>query len=680
MNQLHKETSPYLLQHAHNPVNWYAWKPEALEKAKREDKPILVSIGYSTCHWCHVMERESFENEEVAAFMNEHFINIKVDREERPDVDQIYMEACQAVSGSGGWPLNCFLLPDGRPFYAGTYFPPRNAHNRPSWMQVLKNIYQAFYEKRSEVEGQAERLMSYIERADTHLLGNEIDGLETDQRFTPVLMDNIFFQLQKNFDTEEGGFGGAPKFPGSMSIQFLLEYYQKTNRVEAKEHALFSLNQMIYGGIYDQIGGGFARYATDRAWLVPHFEKMLYDNALLVSVLSDAYKLTKSELYKTTIGETLTFIEREMTSPEHGFYAALDADSEGIEGKFYVWDQQEILDVLGEEGALFAAFYGVTKAGNWEGHNILNRSYSFEDFAQRQGITDIPAFKRYVQTSNHKLLKARAKRIRPGLDDKILLSWNALMCTAYAKAYQATQKENYKSIMLQNIDFLLAKMIKEDSVSLYHTYKEGVQQYDGFLEDYAFLIEALLTVYQTIFDTTYLQKAKILTDHVIEQFLDESVGLFYFTTANQSDIVMRKKEIYDSATPSGNSTMLHNLQKLAILFGNQNYAALTDRMLEKVVSTAERYPSSFSRWSSAMLARSYSYREIAVVGENAPALAAEINTLFLSNTIIMSSQTAVNDYPLLKDRYQKNETYIYLCSNYTCQKPVKTVDELLELL
>ncbi len=675
MNRLSEETSPYLLQHANNPVNWYAWKSEAFERARKEDKPILVSIGYSTCHWCHVMERESFEDPQVAQFMNDNFINIKVDREERPDVDQIYMDACQIINGNGGWPLNCFLTPDKRPYYAGTYFPPQPAHNRPSWIQVLQNVSNAFHNKRETIEGQADRLLEAIKKSDKSLVDNAIEGLEASKVINPELSARIYNNLRDRFDRLEGGFGGAPKFPGTMSLRYLLNYHYHTKSEEALAHALFSLDKMIRGGIYDQVGGGFARYATDRAWLIPHFEKMLYDNALMVELLSDAYKLTKKEIYKETIIETLDFIEREMTNEQGAFYSALDADSEGVEGKFYVWSKKEVEEVLGKEADLFCRFYDITPEGNWEGNNILQRKKSFEDFASQNGI-EVEKIKLAFQRNRNDLLNARAKRIRPGLDDKTLLSWNALQCSAYANAYAALGIEKYKSAALKNIRFLLNEMLDENAGLLFHTYKKGKAQYHAFLEDYAFLIKALLDVYNISFDETLLKEAERYLMLVQQNFFDNTDGLFYFTSNQQQDIIVRKKEIFDSAMPSGNSTMAGNLFRMGIILDNDDLRKLSERMLINVKKSIENYPSSFSRWANELLNQIYGIKEIAVLGRKANDFAKEINNIFVPGKILMISTNADNKYPLLKNRFSEKETLIYLCQNYSCQKPVKSIKAL----
>ncbi len=672
MNHLQHETSPYLLQHAHNPVDWYAWKPEAFERARLEDKPILVSIGYSTCHWCHVMERESFENETIASFMNKHFINIKVDREERPDVDSIYMEACQVISGAGGWPLNCFLTPDRRPFFAGTYYPPQPAYNRPSWIQLLQNILKNFKERRDIVEEQASRLTEIIRSSDTVFLRDEVTNLPDHLLFTPVLLQNIYFQLQKRFDKKEGGFGGAPKFPGSMSHEFLLHYYQFTGEKEALEHVLFSLDKMIHGGIYDQLGGGFARYSTDAAWLAPHFEKMLYDNALLIGLLSDAYLLTNKDLYKETIEETLAFVEREMTEAEGGFYAALDADSEGVEGKYYVWDKSEVIAALGAEADLFCAYYDVSEAGNWEEKNILRRLQSFEAFAADKGLK-VNDLKEKLRKHRAKLFAERQKRIRPGLDDKILLDWNALMCVAYAKAYNALGNEAYRDAAVKNLSFLLEKFQQADNQSFFHTYRSGKAQYDAFLDDYANLIAALIEVYQITFDLSWLDKAHTLTDFVIAHFFDKASKLFYFTSIKQEDVLLRRKEVYDNATPSGNSTMIHNLLRLRILLDRSDYQTIAVDMLLAMRDAVERYAPSFARWAVGLTYLVYPMQEIAVVGSEAYKMAKALQQLYLPNKVLMAALESDDRYPLLAGKNASSETNIYICKDYTCQMPVQSV-------
>ena len=679
MNRLQHETSPYLLQHAHNPVDWYAWKPEAFERAKAEDKPILVSIGYSTCHWCHVMERESFESEVVAALMNKYFINIKVDREERPDVDQIYMDACQAISGSGGWPLNCFLTPDGRPFFAGTYYPPQPAHNRPAWPQLLQHISDAFRNRREEVEAQANQLTEAIRNSDRLFIKEEALQLPKAELFTPALTTNIFTGLQKKFDRGEGGFGGAPKFPGTMSLRYLLDYYVLSGEDAALSHLMLSLEKMIRGGIYDQLGGGFARYSTTRDWLVPHFEKMLYDNALLVGLLADVYRLSPDPLYRQAIEETLAFIAREMTGPEGGFYSALDADSEGVEGKFYVWAKAEVEEILEEEAALFCTYYGLSEQGNWEGANILNAKISFKAFAEQEGLEEEEVRHR-LQAARRKLFAVRAHRIRPGLDDKVLLSWNALMLTAYCKAYAALGEAAYLEAAERNIAFLLEKFRTADELRLLHTYKEGKAQYDAFLDDYALLIEALIALHDINFDTSLLARAGKYADYLIEHFLDQQSKLFYFTGAQQQDIILRPKGLYDSALPSGNSTMAHNLHRLGVLLGRNDFESLSVNMLSSVRASVESYPSSFARWALAMLYRIFPMQEIAIIGEEASTKATAFNKAYVPNRVLMAVEHVEASFPLLSGKSAEGDTNIYVCKEYACRQPVKTVEEAWEMM
>lgn len=678
-NRLQYETSPYLLQHAHNPVDWYAWKPEAFERARAEDKPVLVSIGYSTCHWCHVMERESFEDESIAAFMNEHFINIKVDREERPDVDQIYMDACQAIHGSGGWPLNCFLTPEGKPYFAGTYYPPRPAHNRPSWPQVLQRMSAAYREQREVVEEQAGRLLDLAGQADATFFRDQFGPDQPDNGLGEQLTQQIFQRLLEQFDRKDGGFGGAPKFPATMSLQYLLDYGLLAGESQALEAVEFSLEKMIGGGIYDQLGGGFARYATDRAWLIPHFEKMLYDNALLVSLLSAAYQQTGKELFRRAIEETLAFIEREMTHPEGGFYAALDADSEGEEGKFYVWEQPEIEAVLGDEAALFNGFYGVTEKGNWEGKNILWRPHRLEEYAaQMQLAPDV--LQERLDAARTKLLARRAGRVRPGLDDKILLSWNALQVIAYARAYVALGRTEYRDRAERNLDFLLRKFRREEGEGFYHTYKDGKAQYPAFLDDYAHLIAALLEVYRIGFREEYLHQAQRLSDLVLDHFLDPTAKMFYFTSSEQADLPLRKKDLYDGAVPAGNSTMAGNLQLLAVLFDRADYRDLAADMLGKVSAAVGKYPGSFGRWASALLREVYPLREIAIVGPEWKERADEVNAWYLPQTLLMAAPEGSTGFPLLEGKGQKRETLIYLCEQYACRQPVKSLAALKQLV
>jgi uncharacterized protein YyaL (SSP411 family) len=676
MNRLQFETSPYLLQHAHNPVDWYAWKPEAFERARAEQKPILVSIGYSTCHWCHVMERESFEDEAVAAFMNEHYINIKVDREERPDVDAVYMEACQILTGSGGWPLNCFLTPEGKPFYAGTYYPPRPAYNRPSWMQLLQHLANIWDQQRDTALNQAERLLNNIQRNDGVFINLAGDG----QQIAPE-PELLFQRLRTQFDQAEGGFGGAPKFPASMAIHWLLNWHYFSGNPEALEHALFSLEKMVRGGIYDQIGGGFARYATDRAWLVPHFEKMLYDNALLVNVLSEAHKYTvrhqpgtPGSQWADIIEQTLDYIAREMTHPEGGFYAAQDADSEGVEGKYYVWDKSELEELLGKDATLFCDFYGVTEKGNWEERNILWRPHRYQDYAASRNIP-LEMLQNTLHTCGEMLLRERSKRVPPGLDHKILLDWNALMVSAYAAAYAALGHDSYLQAAVKNLGYLNSHFKNTDG-----TWRHSASQPQAFLDDYAFLIAAWVDVHQITFQGQYLEWAEEAVEYVLEHFQDPESGLLFNTDSTQTDIIYRKKNVYDNATPSGNSTMVHNLQRLGILLDRPDWREKARQMMGSMRETVEKYPRSFECWALAMLNESFPMLEIAIIGENSKEKAREIQRAFLPNKVVAVSDAPADDQPLLRGKPGAADALIYLCRDYACQKPVTTLEDFWNLV
>lgn len=682
MNHLKNETSPYLLQHVNNPVDWYPWSEEAFQRAKEEDKPVLVSIGYSTCHWCHVMEKETFEDGDIASFMNRFFINIKVDREERPDVDHIYMEACQALTGSGGWPLNVFLTPDGRPFYAGTYFPPEPVHNRPSWIQVLKYLHQSFSEKRDVVEDQANRLFGVMQRADAVFTkeDNQLESASDGGQFSPPRVKKIYDNFAGRLDKVHGGFDGAPKFPATMSLDYMLDYHLFFKDKQAFDFVDFSLKKMIYGGIYDQLGGGFARYATDRAWLIPHFEKMLYDNALLVSLMSRMYQISGDELYLRTIRETLAFTEREMTNEDGAFYSALDADSEGEEGKYYVWSYDEISALLGADAEVFCNYYRVLPGGNWEGKNILHREKGLQTYAAEAQL-DPQTLEEILERSSKILLERRSSRIRPGLDDKVLLNWNALQCSAYVHAWYATGTAEYLERAIKNMAFLLKHFPKEDKKeALWHTWKDGTAKYEAFLDDYAFLIAALIDLYEATFEERYLERAIDYTGHVMQEFWDEESGLFFFTGSGQKDIILRKKDLYDSAMPSGNAAMLINLQKLGFMSGNESFSDAAGRMMASMKDAAERYPGSFATWAKAMMYEAMGWKEIAIVGPNAFAEAQKLNKIYLPARILMTSQKAENDYPLLAHRYTEGRDLFFLCENFSCRRPATNLESFLRML
>ncbi len=672
-NRLQHESSPYLLQHANNPVDWYPWGEEAFARAIAEDKPVLVSIGYAACHWCHVMERESFENEETASVMNERFINIKIDREERPDLDHIYMDAVQAMSGSGGWPLNVFLTPGKKPFYGGTYFPPRQVYNRPSWTDVLTSISDNFREKRQEIEEQANNLTDHITKTNGFGVqtGHEISTLTNNQIRQHI--DNVL----KSADTAEGGFGRAPKFPQSFTIRLLLLYYYHSKDQKALDQALLSLNKMIDGGIYDQLGGGFARYSTDDQWLAPHFEKMLYDNALLIEAMAEAFQLTGDERYSRTIAHTVEFLDREMTAPGGGWYSALDADSEGVEGKFYTWSFDEIGEILGDEASLFNSYYGVVPGGNWEHTNILHVREHAEAFSKSQGL-DYQSFLRDLEKWKSALLQVRAGRIRPQLDDKILLGWNALMNIALSRAAAATGISSYRERAVANMDFILNAFTLEDG-SLAHNYKNNIARNPAFLDDYAYLIEALIRLQEVTGNAEWLKIAKSLTEQVLRNFSTED-GLFFYTPESQTDVILRKKEIYDGAVPSGNAVMLWNLYQLGVLFDQPDWRERALKMAASLKDAVLKYPGSFGVWARFQVAIAYGIPEIAIIGGESTVTSNEFLRTFIGSYVFQSATLSNDEFPLLAGKPESRKAKIFLCKDYACQAPVETVPELVRLL
>jgi uncharacterized protein YyaL (SSP411 family) len=684
-NRLINETSPYLLQHAHNPVDWYPWSDEALQKAIDENKPILVSIGYSACHWCHVMERESFEVEETALIMNEHFINIKIDREERPDLDHIYMDAVQAIAGSGGWPLNVFLTPDKKPFYGGTYFPPVRAFNRSSWKEVLMAVSDSFRTKRNEIDAQAENLTEYLISSNAFVQQKQNEG---EGFFTIESINEVFQNIMKSADKEWGGFGKAPKFPQTFSIQFLLRFYHlsKTGKIQQPEagetalkQALLSLDKMIEGGIYDHIGGGFARYSTDTEWLVPHFEKMLYDNALLISVLCEAYQVTGFEKYRNIINETIGFLKRELLHSSGGFYSAIDADSEGEEGKFYVWDKKEIIELAGSNAEIFCEYYRVTDKGNFEHKNILHIQEDADQFAKRKNIA-VEQLNKIMDNLKQQLLHERNKRIRPLTDDKILLGWNALMNTALSKAFAATGNDEYRLLAISNMQFLLQNFKKENTNEFYHTWKNNSAKYPAFLDDNAFLIEALINLQEITGDTKWLVKANDIATEVLKNFMEEETGLFFYTPVNVSDVIVRKKEVYDGAIPSGNSVMACNLYRLSVYFDKREWREQALQMTETLGKAVTRYPSSFGCWAGLLLEIFSGTNEIAVVGNESDAMLKELLFLYIPHRVLMCSKHPDNEFPLLAGKPSSAGASIYLCRQYSCQNPVQTASNFVKLL
>ncbi|WP_171596168.1 thioredoxin domain-containing protein [Marinifilum caeruleilacunae] len=664
-NRLTNENSPYLLQHAHNPVDWYPWGEEALQKAKNENKVILVSIGYAACHWCHVMERESFENEEIAKIMNEFFVCIKVDREERPDIDQIYMDAVQLMTGSGGWPLNCFATPEGKPFFGGTYFRPND------WVRVLQGIQNAWLNEKDKVENVAQQISEGIR-------SNELIESKAERKvFDFKELQNGYSNWEKDFDHVEGGNNRAPKFPLPNSWQFLLRYYDASREQKALDHLVLTLDKMAAGGIYDQIGGGFARYSVDAIWKVPHFEKMLYDNAQLVSLYAEAYSLTKIPEYKQIIEETLAFVDRELSLPNGGFYSSLDADSEGVEGKFYVWEKSEIDELLQEDSKWFCEFYGITEKANWEEGNILMISADKDELIAKYGMSQ-PEFETKLKRCSDLLLEHRERRIRPGLDDKSLTSWNALMIKGYVDAYKALGQKKYLDRAEKAMHFIEANSLKGES-HLHRNYKDGVSKINAFLDDYSFTIEAYIVLYQASFKEDYLHKADRLVKQVMKHFSDEKSGMFFYTSDEDPDLIARKMELIDNVIPSSNSSMAKSLYLLGTYLENELYIERAMQMLSNVKDRLVKAPAYHSNWGQLFFWLANSSYEIVIVGENAMKAKKKIESLFLPNVILAGSETK-SDMPLLKNRYVPNQTTFYLCKNRSCKIPVYSVEELLNQL
>lgn len=668
-NNLISETSPYLLQHAHNPVNWYAWNDETLALAKKENKMLLISVGYSSCHWCHVMEEESFENEEVAAIMNAYFINVKVDREERPDVDQIYMNAVQLMTGSGGWPLNCIALPDGRPIWGGTYF------KKEEWMKTLQQIGDLYLSNPEKVIEYAEKLTEGIQQSGLVTLNKD------EASFTKKFIDETIEKWGIYFDDELGGMNKAPKFPMPNNYHFLLRNAYQNNNDTLKEYVNNTLTKMAYGGIFDHVGGGFSRYSVDKKWHIPHFEKMLYDNGQLVSLFADAYLATKNELYKETVYNTLTFIERELLDTSGGFYSALDADSlnekgELEEGAYYVWTKEALQKILKDDFTLFSDYYNVNKYGFWEHSNYhLIRNSSEEAFAKKHQLS-VQTLKTKVSEWKKTLLKIRSKRERPRLDDKILTSWNGIMLKGYIDAYRVFNDTHFLDVALKNALFLEQNMIKEDG-TLYRNFKNGKASINGYLEDYGTVIDAFIALYEVTLDEKWLQTAKSLTDTSFDFFFDATSKMFYFTSNKDPKLIARKMETEDNVMPASNSMMSKNLFKLSHYYDNKYYLKTSKQMLSNITKDIQNYGAAYSNWLDLYSNFTEGYFEIAINGENAKQLVQEVNQKYIPNKLICASTTE-SKLPLLENRFVEGQTLIYVCVNKTCQLPTKHTYEAFE--
>ena len=659
-NHLINESSPYLLQHAHNPVDWYPWGEAAFAKARSENKPVLLSIGYSACHWCHVMAHESFEDQDIAQLMNDLFVNIKVDREERPDLDQIYMNAVQMMTHHGGWPMTVFLTPDGIPFYGGTYFPPQDRYNMPGFPSVLISVAEAYRDRRDDIAETGTSLLNELRRL------SEPSGSKH-----PVekdLLDTAYAGTVKSYDSLNGGFGGAPKFPPAMALEFLLRTYSRTGNQDALDMVEHTCEKMARGGMYDQLGGGFHRYSTDAKWLVPHFEKMLYDNALLSRLYLHYFQVTQEPLARETAEGILDYVLREMTDPSGGFYSTQDADSEGHEGKFFVWDLGEIKSVLGEaDASVFASYYNVTEGGNFEGQNILNVNSSAP---------------RPSEESRRKLFELREQRIKPDRDEKIITAWNGLMLASFAEAGVILRRTDYTDAARMNAEFVVANLQRDGF--LLRTYKDGVAKFNAYLEDYAFFIEGLVTLYETGGEFRRLKHALELTDRMIEEFWDEEGRGFFFTGKSHENLIVRSKDYFDNATPSGNSVAAGVLLRLAILTNNERYRELAEAVLGEVAESVRRYPSGFGYALSAMDFLFSSPKEIALLGKEPSEikpLLEEVWRKYLPNKVVahasINDAEAIAALPLLENRpLLDDRATAYVCQNYTCQQPVNTIDGL----
>lgn len=677
-NRLIHESSPYLLQHAYNPVDWYPWGDEALAKARKENKLILISIGYSACHWCHVMERESFEDPAVAELMNNGFINIKIDREERPDLDHIYMDAVQLMTGSGGWPLNVFLTPDAKPFYGGTYFPPVRAYNRNSWSEVLKQINLAWINRRDEILEQADQLTRHL--ADSAKVIKKPDFLNEREIFTIPQVGNAFNNLMKTADTRHGGFGSAPKFPQTFSISFLMQYHHFTANEEALTHALLSLDKMLEGGIYDHVGGGLARYSTDPEWLAPHFEKMLYDNALLVMALSDAFSLTRLPRYEKAIRKTLDFIIREMQDPEGGFYAAIDADSEGEEGRFYVWSKKEVDELLKADSPLFCRVYDITDKGNWEEKNILRRLEPSSRICAEYNLEE-EDLETLMYRCLEKLLHARNKRVRPALDDKQILGWNALMLTAFCRGAAVLDDEHLRVIAERNFNNILNHFSRrKNEPEMWHTYKAGKAKYPAFLDDYALLIQACINLQEITSDFNYLNKARDLMELVIDEFYNSESGYFFYTNEEQKDLIVRKMEYYDGAMPSGNSLMAGNLLYLAPVFNLTEWQQMGQEMAAGLSSRAIAHPGSFGLWAMLIMQQAFGSGQIVVTGNDFEASRREVLKHYHPGNSLFCSNDQIEGSTLFEGKNTGPGSWIYWCINNSCRNPVETPADLFLMI
>ena len=669
-NSLIHETSPYLLQHAKNPVNWHSWNDAALKKAKAENKPIFMSIGYSSCHWCHVMAHESFENKQIAKIMNENFINIKVDREERPDLDDIYQKVCQIATGQGGWPLSVFLTPDQKPFYVGTYFPILDSYGRPGFESLLRQLAQSWKENPQDIQKTAEKFLTNLKKTESVVSPSKLDK---------SILDEAAINLLQVADPIHGGFGSAPKFPNAANLSFMFRYSKLSGISKFQEFALKTLNKMAKGGIFDQLGGGFHRYSTDARWFAPHFEKMLYDNALIPVVFAEAYQITKDSFYLDVVNQTLNYVLGEMTSNEGGFYSAQDADSEGQEGKYYLWKKSEIQKILGEDSDVFCLFYDVVEGGNFEGNNILCNNINISTVAFQCGKTE-EQVKKILESSSKKLLDTRSKRVPPGLDDKILTSWNALMISSFAKGYRITKEKPFLDAATNGIRFIEKNLMKNDT--LLRTYKNGTAKIPAYLDDYAYFINALLDVFEIIPDSKFLQTAKTLGDYLIENFWDAQHNSFYMTADNHEKLIIRPKSNYDLSIPSGNSVAAAALLRLHHLVQEKNFVDISLKIMESQATLAAQNPFGFGHLLNTIYMYLQTPTEITILNTKNTEIFDWLMRRFLPESILVSIQNEnqikdLSNYPFFQGKeFNKEKTTVFVCKNFTCSLPLESISEI----
>ena len=706
-NRLINESSPYLLQHAHNPVDWYAWGDVALQRAIKEDKPIFISIGYSACHWCHVMAHESFEDEGIARLMNEKFINIKVDREERPDLDDIYQRVAQLATGNGGWPLSVFLTPDQKPFYVGTYFPKDSRYGMPGFGTILIQLSEAYKNRKQEIQSATAEFMNALTSSAQDIQFSQERQQDTVSKTGRSTLEEAAVALLHMADNVYGGFGQAPKFPNVSNLLFLLRYYDISGVNRFKDFVMFTADKMIRGGIHDQLGGGFARYSTDQRWQVPHFEKMLYDNALLTQLYAELYQLSRNKSYLETAEKILDYVIREMTSPNGGFYSAQDADSEGEEGKFYTWSKQEIISSLDDEkknADIFCEYYGVTEGGNFEGKNILHITKSTGEIARKYGQTP-EEIEQVLQHISKRLFTIREKRTKPGRDDKILTSWNGLMISAFSKVYRITNNPTYLSHATKGIEFIENKIGTSDG-RLRRTFKDGVSKLNAYLDDYAFYINALLDVFEVDTNPRYIEKAILYADSMIRHFWDEKQGNFFFTSDDHEQLIVRTKSLYDLAIPSGNSMAASNLLRLYHITRNSNYLLKAEQIMSAGAKAAAENPFGFGQLLNAIYLYIRKPIEITIIGTNMKKpkdleqMSDWLGRQFIPNSIIAlvkdgSQLDALNKYPFFDgkkvenniqtkrisaDNGPLNAEHAFVCKNFSCSLPIHSLEQLQKYL